>query len=114
MWALCTCIATRRSQLHKHHSTILLICEHQRDATGVNARRPEGSKEADFDAPPTQFQGIMKRLFPVLISLACTAEPVARQLFQPLIMSLVHGLTRSARRYSLLLLVFKIGRQTAC
>lgn len=40
----------------------------------------------------------MQRLFPVLISLACTAEPVARQLFQPLLMSLVHWLTRSARR----------------
>ena len=67
--------------------------------TGNNARRPEGSREADFDAPPTQFHTIMKRLFPVLLSLACAAESVARQLFEPLVMSLVHWLTRSARRY---------------
>lgn len=40
----------------------------------------------------------MQRLFPVLLSLACTAEPVARQLFEPLIYSLVHWFTRSARR----------------
>ena len=40
----------------------------------------------------------MQKLFPVLLSLACTAESVARQLFEPLIMSLVHWLTRSARR----------------
>lgn len=66
---------------------------------GLNARRPEGSKEADFDAPPTQFHGIMQRLFPALFSLACTAEPVARQLFEPLVISLVHWFTRSARRY---------------
>ena len=65
---------------------------------GVNARRPEGSKEADFDAPPTQFHTSMQKLFPVLLSLACAAESVARQLFEPLIMSLVHWLTRSARR----------------
>ena len=65
---------------------------------GVNARRPEGSKEADFDAPPTQFHAIMQRLFPVLLSLACAAEPVSHQLFEPLVMSLVHWLTRSARR----------------
>ncbi|KAL3135934.1 hypothetical protein ABBQ32_006979 [Trebouxia sp. C0010 RCD-2024] len=67
---------------------------------GVNARRPEGSREADFDAPPTQFHTIMKKLFPVLLSLACAAEPVARQLFEPLVTSLVHWLTRSARRES--------------
>lgn len=65
---------------------------------GVNARRPEGSKEADFDAPPTQFHTIMQKLFPVLLSLACATESVARQLFEPLVMSLVHWLTRSARR----------------
>lgn len=65
---------------------------------GVNARRPAGSMEADFDAPPTQFHTIMQKLFPILLSLACAAESVARQLFEPLIMSLVHWLTRSARR----------------
>ncbi len=64
----------------------------------MNARRPEGSKEADFDAPPTQFHTTMQKLFPVLLSLASAAESVARQLFEPLIMSLVHWLTRSARR----------------
>ena len=68
---------------------------------GMNARRPEGSKEADFDAPPTQFHAIMQKLFPVLLSLACAAEPVSRQLFEPLVMSLVHWLTRSARRLGL-------------
>ena len=67
-------------------------------AEGVNARRPEGTKEADFDAPPTQFHTIMQKLFPVLLSLACAADPVSRQLFEPLVMSLVHWLTRSARR----------------
>lgn len=67
-------------------------------AAGVNARRPEGYKEADFDAPPTQFHAIMQKLFPVLLSLACAADPVSRQLFEPLVMSLVHWLTRSARR----------------
>ena len=70
-------------------------------AAGVNARRPEGSKEADFDAPPTRFHAIMQKLFPVLLSLACAAEPVSRQLFEPLVMSLVHWLTRSARRSEL-------------
>ena len=65
---------------------------------GVNARRPEGSREADFDAPPTQFHTLMQKLFPVLLSLASAAESVARQLFEPLVMSLVHWLTRSARR----------------
>lgn len=67
-------------------------------AAGVNARRPEGSREADFDAPPTQFHTLMQKLFPVLLSLASAAEPVSRQLFEPLVMSLVHWLTRSARR----------------
>ena len=77
-----------------------MVPTYKSDLTGVNARRPEGSKEAEFDAPPTQFHAIMQRLFPVLLSLACTAEPVACQLFEPLVMSLVHWLTRSARRYS--------------
>jgi len=81
-------------------SAVHQICEScdSPSCAGVNARRPEGSKEADFDAPPTQFHTTMQKLFPVLLSLACVAESVARQLFEPLIMSLVHWLTRSARR----------------
>jgi hypothetical protein len=38
------------------------------------------------------------RVLPVALRLAAGAEPVARQLFDPLITSLVHWLTRSIRR----------------
>ena len=47
---------------------------------------------------PTQFHAIFRRVLPVALRLACGAEPVARQLFEPLIMSLVHWFTRAARR----------------
>ncbi len=50
------------------------------------------------DAAPTQFHGIMTCLYPVMIRLAASTEPVAQQLFEPLIMSLIHWYTRTASR----------------
>lgn len=62
------------------------------------ARRPLSREEQDFAAQPTQFHGILRRILPVALRLACGPEPVARQLFEPLVMSLVHWFTRAARR----------------
>jgi hypothetical protein len=52
----------------------------------------------DFALKPTQFHAILQRLLPVALRLAAGPEPVARQLFEPLVMSLVHWFTRAARR----------------
>lgn len=60
--------------------------------------RPLSRDEQDFAAQPTQFHGIFRRVLPVALRLACGPEPVARQLFEPLAMSLVHWFTRAARR----------------
>jgi len=65
---------------------------------GLHTRRPLSRDAKDFAVQPTQFHTIFKRTLPVALRLACGPEPVARQLFEPLIMSLVHWFTRAARR----------------
>ena len=60
--------------------------------------RPLSRDAQDFAAQPTQFHPIFQRILPVALRLACGPEPVARQLFEPLIMALVHWFTRAARR----------------
>ena len=66
----------------------------------VHACRPLSREEQDFAAQPTQFHGIFSRVLPVALRLACGPEPVARQLFEPLTMSLVHWFNRAARRWA--------------
>lgn len=84
--------ATRVAACEFLHATILWM-------VGTNARRPMSRDAAeDFAVKPTQFHGILQRLLPVALRLASGPEPVARQLCEPLIMSLVHWLTRAARR----------------
>jgi len=51
-----------------------------------------------YDATPTRFLSIMQRLFPVLLRLASSSEPVARQLFEELVMALIHWFTRSSKK----------------
>ncbi len=58
---------------------------------------------ARLQVRPTQFHAILSRALPVALRLAASAEPVARQLFQPLVMSLVHWFTRAARRLGMFL-----------
>ena len=60
--------------------------------------RPLSRDAQDFVAQPTQFHAIFQRALPVALRLACCPEPVARQLFEPLVMALVHWFTRAARR----------------
>ena len=60
--------------------------------------RPLSRDAQDFAAQPTQFHAILQRVLPVALRLACGPEPVARQLFEPLVMALVHCFTRAARR----------------
>ena len=60
--------------------------------------RPLSRDAQDFAAQPTQFHAIFQRVLPVALRLACGPEPVARQLFEPLVMALVHWFTRAARR----------------
>ena len=62
------------------------------------SRRPLSRDAQDFAAQPTQFHAIFQRVLPVALRLACGPEPVARQLFEPLVMALVHWFTRAARR----------------
>ena len=73
--------------------------------------RPLSRDEQDFAAQPTQFHGILKRILPVALRLASGPEPVARQLFEPLVTSLVHWFTRAARRWADS--VVSLGRDTA-
>ncbi|GMH34456.1 hypothetical protein BSKO_02290 [Bryopsis sp. KO-2023] len=73
------------------HSVILWM-------VGTNAGRPMSRTDEDFQPVPTRFHKILKRLLPVALRLAVSPEPVAKQLFEPLIFTLIHWLTRSARR----------------
>ncbi|KAK9829312.1 hypothetical protein WJX72_005143 [[Myrmecia] bisecta] len=84
-------------------ATRVAACEFLHAATlwmiGTNAGRPlPAHEEEEYKAEPTMFHAIMQRLFPVLLRLASSAEPVAQQLFEPLMLALVHWLTRAARR----------------
>ena len=45
-----------------------------------------------------RFHNILAQLYPTLLRLASSAELVSKQLFGPLVMSLVHWLTKAARR----------------
>ena len=84
-------------------SAVALLCRTlqyvaQQGSACVSVRRPLSREEQDFAAQPTQFHGIFKQVLPVALRLACGPEPVAWQLFEPLVMSLVHWFTRAARR----------------
>lgn len=61
---------------------------------GTNASRPIARQDEDFQPIPTRFHKILKHLLPVAIRLAVSAEPVAEQLFEPLVFTLIHWLTR--------------------
>ncbi|KAK9867398.1 hypothetical protein WJX84_001490 [Apatococcus fuscideae] len=71
------------------HATVLWML-------GANAYRVSAALQED-DAKPTRFHKIMRCLYPVVLRLAASAEPIAQQLFHPLIMSLIHWFTRSRR-----------------
>ena len=66
--------------------------------TGTNAKHSPAHKDTEYEATPTRFYGVMRRLFPVLLRLAAGSEPVAQQLFRELVLALVHWFTRSARK----------------
>ena len=70
------------------------------DTAGTNAQRPLAEGERDYKAPPTRFHNILRHLLPVVLRLAASPEPVAAQLFGPLVTALVHWFTRAARRCS--------------
>ena len=63
---------------------------------GRNAIQPKGEKGAST-APPqaANFTHLNEKLYPVVISLAVDAEPIARQLFGKLLFQLVHWCTRN-------------------
>ena len=65
---------------------------------GTNAKHSPAHKDVEYEAAPTRFYGVMRRLFPVLLRLAAGSEPVAQQLFRELVLALVHWFTRSARK----------------
>ena len=73
----------------------------QPSIAGANAYRVSAALQED-DAKPTRFHKIMRCLYPVVLRLAASAEPIAQQLFHPLIMSLIHWFTRSRRCVSTL------------
>jgi hypothetical protein len=67
--------------------------------TGTNAARIVGTsadlaRDRQSGSQPTRFSKILGRLYPVMLRLAAGHDPVGRQLFGPLITSLVHWLTR--------------------
>ncbi|KAK9839902.1 hypothetical protein WJX74_000152 [Apatococcus lobatus] len=64
---------------------------------GATADRTAGETSED-DAAPTKFHKVMQCLYPIVIRLAASAEPIAQQLFEPLLMQLAHYFTRSQAR----------------
>ena len=75
------------------HDVVCACC-----ASGTNAKHSPAHKDVEYEATPTRFYGVMRRLFPVLLRLAAGSEPVAQQLFRELVLALVHWFTRSARK----------------
>ena len=61
---------------------------------GATSDTPLGKTRED-DAAPKPFHKIMQCLYPVIIRLAASAEAVAQQLFEPLLMQLAHYYTRA-------------------
>eukprot|EP00891_Asterochloris_glomerata_P007060 jgi/Astpho2/7060/Aster-x0303 len=101
------CVLPRAAYLAEQHSdraTRVAANEFLHAVTlwivGTNAKRPLGKDEEDFKSAPTKFHNILAQLYPTLLRLASSAELVSKQLFGPLVMSLVHWLTKAARRES--------------
>ena len=78
-----------------------LLSSRERCSAHAHGCRPLSRDAQDFAVQPTQFHAIFRRALPVVLRLACGPEPVARQLFEPLILSLVHWFTRAARRQAI-------------
>ncbi|KAK1173766.1 DNA-dependent protein kinase catalytic subunit [Acipenser oxyrinchus oxyrinchus] len=58
---------------------------------GKGSQIPEGEKST----PP--MYRLYKRIFPVLLRLACDVDQVTRQLFEPLVMQLIHWFTNNTK-----------------
>ncbi|XP_054250756.1 DNA-dependent protein kinase catalytic subunit [Indicator indicator] len=58
---------------------------------GKASQIPEGRQ-----GPPPMYQ-LHKRVFPVLLRLACDVDPVTRQLYEPLVMQLIHWFTNNKK-----------------
>ncbi|KAG5837285.1 hypothetical protein ANANG_G00237680 [Anguilla anguilla] len=58
---------------------------------GKAAQIPEGGKTT----PP--MHNLYKRIFPVLLRLACDVDQVTRQLYQPLVMQIIHWFTNNKK-----------------
>uniref|UniRef100_A0A672TSV6 DNA-dependent protein kinase catalytic subunit n=1 Tax=Strigops habroptila TaxID=2489341 RepID=A0A672TSV6_STRHB len=58
---------------------------------GKASQMPEGRQ-----GPPPMYQ-LHKRLFPVLLRLACDVDQVTRQLYEPLVMQLIHWFTNNKK-----------------
>ncbi|KAI1889250.1 hypothetical protein AGOR_G00177210 [Albula goreensis] len=57
---------------------------------GKAAQIPEGRKE-------TPMHSLYKHIFPVLLRLACDVDQVTRQLYQPLVMQMIHWFTNNKK-----------------
>uniref|UniRef100_A0A663E490 DNA-dependent protein kinase catalytic subunit n=1 Tax=Aquila chrysaetos chrysaetos TaxID=223781 RepID=A0A663E490_AQUCH len=58
---------------------------------GRASQMPEGAQ-----GPPPMYQ-LHKRIFPVLLRLACDVDQVTRQLYEPLVMQLIHWFTNNKK-----------------
>ncbi|XP_063182908.1 DNA-dependent protein kinase catalytic subunit [Chroicocephalus ridibundus] len=58
---------------------------------GKASQMPEGRQ-----GPPPMYQ-LHKRIFPVLLRLACDVDQVTRQLYEPLVMQLIHWFTNNKK-----------------
>uniref|UniRef100_A0A8C4XNR5 DNA-dependent protein kinase catalytic subunit n=1 Tax=Falco tinnunculus TaxID=100819 RepID=A0A8C4XNR5_FALTI len=58
---------------------------------GKASQMPEGRQ-----GPPPMYQ-LNKRIFPVLLRLACDVDQVTRQLYEPLVMQLIHWFTNNKK-----------------
>uniref|UniRef100_A0A8C6J8U6 DNA-dependent protein kinase catalytic subunit n=1 Tax=Melopsittacus undulatus TaxID=13146 RepID=A0A8C6J8U6_MELUD len=58
---------------------------------GKASQMPEGCQ-----GPPPMYQ-LHKRIFPVLLRLACDVDQVTRQLYEPLVMQLIHWFTNNKK-----------------
>uniref|UniRef100_A0A663MNQ6 DNA-dependent protein kinase catalytic subunit n=1 Tax=Athene cunicularia TaxID=194338 RepID=A0A663MNQ6_ATHCN len=58
---------------------------------GKSSQMPEGHR-----GPPPMHQ-LHKRIFPVLLRLACDVDQVTRQLYEPLVMQLIHWFTNNKK-----------------
>jgi hypothetical protein len=61
---------------------------------GTNARAAGEAADAAGSGAPERFSRLLGRLYPTMLRLAAGADPVGRQLFAPLLESLVHWVTR--------------------